>query len=123
MNPTARLTMVISLWPCVSPRNPWLNQLRVFTLFSQGARGRIDQHRPSEGDGFVRAETIHEAVALVGHPEVNVYRIEAISNKGASGTNRQHQEPSAQERSTGTTIGTGRKIKGGPARLPRYRHM
>ncbi len=34
-----------------------------------------DQHRPSEGDGFVRAETIHEAVALVGHPEVNVYEL------------------------------------------------
>jgi len=32
-----------------------------------------DQHRPSEGDGFVRAETINQAVALVGHPEVNVY--------------------------------------------------
>ena len=32
-----------------------------------------DQHRPSQGDGFVRAETIHEAVALVGHPDVNVY--------------------------------------------------
>jgi len=34
-----------------------------------------DQHRPSDGDGFVRAETIHEAVALVGHPEVNVYEL------------------------------------------------
>jgi len=32
-----------------------------------------DQYSPSEGDGFVRAETIQEAVALVGHPEVNVY--------------------------------------------------
>jgi len=31
-----------------------------------------DQHRPSEGDGFVRAETIQEAVALVDHPEANV---------------------------------------------------
>ena len=31
-----------------------------------------DQHRPSEGDGYVRAETIRQAVALVGHPEVNV---------------------------------------------------
>ncbi len=31
-----------------------------------------DQHRPSEGDGFVRAETIQEAVALIGHPDVNV---------------------------------------------------
>ncbi len=31
-----------------------------------------DQHGPSEGDGFVRAETIHEAVELIGHPEVNV---------------------------------------------------
>ncbi len=34
-----------------------------------------DQDRPSEGDGFVRAETIQEAVALVGHPEVNVYAL------------------------------------------------
>ncbi len=32
-----------------------------------------DQDRPSEGDGFVRAATIRQAVALVGHPEVNVY--------------------------------------------------
>ncbi len=32
-----------------------------------------DQDRTSEGDGFVRAETIQEAVALIGHPDVNVY--------------------------------------------------
>ena len=32
-----------------------------------------DQDRPSQSDGFVRAETIRQAVALVGHPEVNVY--------------------------------------------------
>ena len=32
-----------------------------------------DQYSPPEADGFVRAETIHEAVALVGHPDVNVY--------------------------------------------------
>ncbi len=32
-----------------------------------------DQERPSEGEGFIRAETIQQAVALVGHPEVNVY--------------------------------------------------
>ncbi len=25
------------------------------------------------GDGYVRAETIRQAVALIGHPEVNVY--------------------------------------------------
>ena len=31
-----------------------------------------DQHRPSQGDGFVRAETIQQAVALVGHPDANV---------------------------------------------------
>ncbi len=36
-----------------------------------------DQHRPSEGDGFVRADTIQQAVALVGHPEVNVYALPA----------------------------------------------
>ena len=36
-----------------------------------------DQHRPSECDGFVRAETIHEAVALIGYPEVNVYALPA----------------------------------------------
>ena len=34
-----------------------------------------DQHRPSDGDGYVRAETIQQAVALVGHPEVNVYAL------------------------------------------------
>ncbi len=27
-----------------------------------------DQHIPSEGDGYVRAEAIQEAVALVGQP-------------------------------------------------------
>ena len=31
-----------------------------------------DQYSPPEGEGFVRAETIQQAVALVGHPEVNV---------------------------------------------------
>jgi len=31
----------------------------------------------SEGDGFVRAETIQEAVALVGHPDVNLYQLPA----------------------------------------------
>ena len=31
-----------------------------------------DQYSPSEGDGFVRAETIQEAVALIGHPEVSI---------------------------------------------------
>ncbi len=30
-----------------------------------------DQDRPSDGDGYVRAETIQQAVALIGHPEVN----------------------------------------------------
>ena len=36
-----------------------------------------DPHGPSEGDGFVRAETAQQAVALVGHPEVNVYSLPA----------------------------------------------
>ena len=36
-----------------------------------------DQDRPSDGAGFVRAETIRQAVALVGHPEVNVYPVPA----------------------------------------------
>ncbi len=36
-----------------------------------------DQNRPSEGDGFVRAETIQQAVALVGHPDANVYALPA----------------------------------------------
>ena len=36
-----------------------------------------DQERPSEGEGFIRAETIQQAVALVGHPEVNVYPLPA----------------------------------------------
>ncbi len=34
-----------------------------------------DQGRPSEGDGFVRAETIQQAVALIGHPDANVYAL------------------------------------------------
>ncbi len=34
-----------------------------------------DQDRPSDGDGFVRAETIRLAVALVGHSDVNVYAL------------------------------------------------
>jgi hypothetical protein len=33
-----------------------------------------DQDRPSDGDGYVRAETAEQAVALVAHPEVNIYR-------------------------------------------------
>ncbi len=37
----------------------------------------VDEDRPSEADGFVRAETIQEAVALIGHPEVNVYPLPA----------------------------------------------
>ena len=32
-----------------------------------------DQDSPPEGEGFARAETIQQAVALVGHPDVNVY--------------------------------------------------
>jgi len=36
-----------------------------------------DPHGPSEGDGFVRAETAQQAVALVRHPEVNVYSLPA----------------------------------------------
>ena len=36
-----------------------------------------DQARPSKGDGYVRAETIQQAVALIGHPEVNVYALPA----------------------------------------------
>jgi len=36
-----------------------------------------DQHRPSEGDGFVSADTAEQAVSLVGHPEVNVYPLPA----------------------------------------------
>ena len=36
-----------------------------------------DRDRPSEGDAFVRAETINQAVALIGHPEVNVYALPA----------------------------------------------
>ena len=36
-----------------------------------------DQQCPSEGDGFVRAETIQAAVALVGHRDVNVYELPA----------------------------------------------
>ena len=27
-----------------------------------------DQYHPSEGDGFVRADTAEQAVALIGHP-------------------------------------------------------
>ncbi len=37
--------------------------------------GKLDQFakdHPSNGDGFVRAETIRQVVALIGHPEVNV---------------------------------------------------
>ncbi len=38
-----------------------------------GSASAADQDRPSEGDGFVRNETIRQAVALVGHPEVNAH--------------------------------------------------
>ena len=40
-----------------------------------------DRDRPSEGDGYVRAETIQDAVALVGHPEVNVYPLPADAGR------------------------------------------
>ncbi len=36
-----------------------------------------DQYSPPEGEGFVRAQTIQEAVALIGHPDVNVYPLPA----------------------------------------------
>ncbi len=36
-----------------------------------------DQDRPSETGVFVQAETIQQAVALIGHPEVNVYPLPA----------------------------------------------
>ena len=42
-------------------------------MICDAADGIADQHRPSEGEGFVRTATIQEAVALIGHPEVNVY--------------------------------------------------
>ena len=32
-----------------------------------------DQHSPSLGDGFVRAETVEAALGIVGHPEANLY--------------------------------------------------
>ncbi len=41
-----------------------------------------EAHRPSDGDGFVRAETIRQAVALIGHPEVNVYMQFQIAERG-----------------------------------------
>ena len=31
---------------------------------------------PSEGEGYVRAETIREAIALVGHPEERLAQFE-----------------------------------------------
>jgi hypothetical protein len=37
-----------------------------------------DQDRPSETGVFVRAETIRQAVALVGHPEVNGKRPKGV---------------------------------------------
>ncbi len=35
----------------------------------------IFHSHPSGGGGFIRAETIQQAVALIGHPEVNVYSL------------------------------------------------
>ena len=32
-----------------------------------------DQHSPSLGDGYVRAETVEAALAIVGHPDANLY--------------------------------------------------
>jgi hypothetical protein len=32
-----------------------------------------DQHSPSLGDGFVRAETVEAAIAIVDHPDANLY--------------------------------------------------
>ena len=42
--------------------------MQIFGFYIAG-----DQGRPSEGEGYVRAKTIQEAVTLVGHSEVNVY--------------------------------------------------
>ena len=35
----------------------------------------VDTEAPPEGTGYVRAETPEETVALVGHPEVNLYSL------------------------------------------------
>lgn len=32
-----------------------------------------DQHSPSLGDGYVRAETVEAALAIVDHPDANLY--------------------------------------------------
>ena len=61
-------------WPGhVGERIVWVTRPLPVFAYSIAA----DQHRPSEGEGFVRAETIQQAVALVGHPEVNVYELPA----------------------------------------------
>ena len=44
--------------------------------------------RPSEGEGFVRTETIQQAVALVSHPEVNVYQSNWTTQWGPTTPNR-----------------------------------
>ena len=52
-----------------------------------------DKHRPSEGDGFVRAETAQQAVALIGHPEVNVYALPADAVWPGEGDKRVYRCP------------------------------
>ena len=54
-----------------------------------------DQDRPSEGDGFVRAGTIQQAVALVGHPEVNVYPLAADTAWPGEADERVYRCPTA----------------------------
>ena len=71
-----------------------------------------DQHRPSEGDGFVRAETIQQAVALVGHPEVNVYQLPAnirrMINREIISAGSSHRGPCCR---TQRAIGLGHRSR------------
>ena len=56
-----------------------------------------DQYSPPEGEGFVRAETIQQAVALVGHPDANVYQLPAnirrMINREIISAGSSHQGP------------------------------
>ncbi len=70
------------------------------------------QDRPSEGDGFVRAETIQQAVALVGHPKVNVYPLPAnirrLINREIISPGSSHRGPCCR---TQRAIGLGHRCR------------
>ncbi len=68
--------------------------------------------RPSDGDGFVQAETIQQAVALIGHHEANVYPLPAnirrMINREIISAGSSHRGPCCR---TQRAIGLGHRSR------------